>query len=200
MSDNIIPFRVRTAKPVEPDIGRGLAKPEGFVAVDQDPTFNHRLENSTTVNIVKLDECKTLEDVRSLVSAVASAWRDNTSKSPEYLDLLTIEASVEFPGEDDKPTVALFNFDHRVRLAICAALEDKVDSHMRDELLSALSTFSMTIRMWMFANVASSSHQLAYGGKVGIQLDFGYYGAGITLLIDGVIQTNTFFAKKIVPV
>lgn len=199
MSDNIIPFGTRTAKPAEPDIGRGLLKPEGFVAVDQDPTFNHRLENCTTVSIVKLNECKTAQDVSALVSAASAAWRESLTNSPEYLDLLTIKAYVVFPGEDNKPTAALFDFDHRLRLAICAAFEEGVDTVVRDKLLAALSSFSMTARMWMFGNAASSAHQLAYGGKVAIQLDFGYFGAGITLFIDDIIQANSFHARKITP-
>lgn len=199
MSDNIIPFGIRTAKTTEPNIGSGLAKPEGFVAVDQDPTFNHRLENSTTVTIIKLNECKTVEDVTALVRAASVAWRESITNSPENLDLLTIEASVFFPSEDNKPTADLFNFDHRVRLAICEVFEEGQDSSVRDKVLTTLASFSMMIRMWLFSNVFGNANQLAYGGKVGIQLDFSYYGVGITLLVDNTIQTNSFHARKITP-
>lgn len=198
MNDNVIQLGARRTK-ASATPGQSPVKSEGPILMDQDPAFNHDLQNCTVTHILKLSECKNAEDVDAFVRAGAALWRESLQKSPEYLELLSIEASVEFPGEDNLPTAELFRFDHRVRTAIAAALSDDSEVELRDKLLSTLSSFSMTVRMWMFANAAGSNNQLAYGGKMGIQLDMSYFGVGITLFIDNAIQANTFFAKKILP-
>lgn len=195
MSDNIIPFGAKRNKTATPGIGRGPDKPEGFVPMDQDEDFNVRLENSTTATVLDLDTYQDIDAIKEAVLAVMTQWRQGTFTAPQFLDIVTIKASVAFPGEENKPTVALFNFDHRVRTALVAAFGDGSDEDQLRNLVDTLSSFMMTMRMWMFVGADQGNMKLAYGGTVGISVDVSYYGVGITLMVNGSAQANTFFAR-----
>lgn len=186
MGDNVIQFG-KPRKSEDSKVGRGMNQSE-FILADQDPEFNHRMEHSTTHNFVQMNSVP-LEDIRHHVELAMDHWKKLIADNPEALDILEFEFTATFPGERNKPTAELFEFFHRVSLALLCFEGQPFHADM----LAALSRYMSTARVSMFASSPDgASNKIAYGGAVGVAIHCTYWGVHLSFSAGSYQDTNFF--------